>query len=208
LSEVGDVEMNERTMVKRTRRRVVLTTGAALVAGGSVAAFIGTRDASGTPPRPTSDITVFQADGARAPAVARAAAAELERQMSQILPGYQLSVKGSYDYRDGDASYVHVSGSAPGVGEVAISVYRKYDTSELRAAKLPERTVPQVGTFWVGAIEPELTSVYFQPTGGRLVWVGGYALTIAGPAPALAEVETFAARIAGLPAVTAISEEE
>jgi hypothetical protein len=185
---------------------VLLAVVTALAVGGGVAALVGDPNASGSSPRPASAVTVYEADGTRAPAVDPAAAAAFAAEASTILPGYKFDAGDSWGYTDkGGASYTRLSGTAPGLGSITVQVYRHFDASELRAAELPERDDPRAGTFWVGAQDKDLTSVYFQPVSGPEVWVGDYAPTTGGPAPALADVEDLAVKIAGLPIVKSIA---
>jgi hypothetical protein len=187
--------------------RLALATATALAAAAGVAFVVDAAGATGTVPQPTSAVTVYEADGRRAPAVDPIGAKAFEAEVAGIVPGHRFVADDSYDYADqGGASYVRLAGSVPGRGALSVSVYRYFDAAELRAARLTETSDPSVGTFWVGALDQDLTSVYFQPVSGSPIWLGAYAPTTSGPAPALAEVKDLAVKIAGLPAVTSLAE--
>jgi hypothetical protein len=191
--------------------RVALVTGTAaamaLAAAGGVALVVGAPDASGGAPRPSTAVTVYKRDGTRAPAVDPDAAMAFERQLSELVPGYRFIADDSFDYSDkGGANYIRLTGTASGLGGIGVSVYRHFDASELRAADLTETREPSLGTFWVGALDQDMTSVYFQPVSGPPIWLGQYASTTRGPAPALADVKALAVKIASLPAVRAMAE--
>lgn len=181
----------------------------AIIAAGGAAIVVGASGASGGPPRSETAVTVFEGDGTRAPAVDAAAAKDFEEELSALVPGFRFVDDESFDYADrGGADYIRLTGNVPGLDRLAVSVYRHFDASELRAAKLTETSDPSSGTFWVGALDRDLTSVYFQPTTGTPVWVGEYALATSGPAPALTDVQALAVKIAGLPSVKAMARGE
>jgi hypothetical protein len=191
--------------------RAAVAAGAAaataLAAAGGVALVVGAPGASGSAPRPSTAVTVYKGDGTRAPAVDPVTAKAFETQLSEVLPGYKLVADDSFDYTDkGGADYTRLTGTASGRGVISVSVYRYFDASELRAADLTETTEASVGTFWVGALDQDMTAVYFQPVNGSPIWLGQYASTTSGPAPALADVKALAVRVAGLPAVRAMAE--
>jgi hypothetical protein len=193
--------------------RVALVAGgaaaAALAAIGGVAILVGAPSASGDAARVPTAVTVMQGDGTKAPAVDAAAAKVVEVQLSEIVPGYRFVADDSFHYSDeGGADYTRLSGTAPGLGGIGVSVYRHFDAAELRAAKLVQTSDPALGTFWVGALDRDLTSVYFQPLSGPPIWLGEHASSRDGPAPALDDVKALAVKIAGLPAVQALAGEK
>lgn len=186
-------------------RRAVAAAVAALAVAGGVALLGSSASGSDEPPQTAAPMS--QGDGTRPPAVDPATATAFDEQLSEIVEGYKFVADDSFDYTDpGGADYTRLTGTAPGLGGIAVSVYRHFDASELRAAELTETTDPALGTFWVGALDQDMTSVYFQPLSGPPIWVGEYASTTRGPAPALADVKTLAVKIAGLPSVKTIAE--
>jgi hypothetical protein len=188
------------------RRAAVGVVVLGLVASGGVAAAIGSGGGAGGDAGPTSAVTVHKADGRRAPAVDAATAKAFEAQVSSVIPGFRFAADDSYDHTEEEgADYTRVAGRAPGHGAISVSVYRRFDVSELRAAGLEEVSDPS-GTFWVGARDTDLTSVYFQPVAGPPIWVGEYAATTTGPAPELASVRDLAVRLVRLPVVKSMAE--
>jgi hypothetical protein len=200
--------LSERTNLRTRGREAVLAgLAAAVLASGGIAMLASAPEASGVIAGPPSGPVVSQRGGTPARAVDPHIAHEFEGQLSAMVPGYRIVPEDSYDYADdGGASYARLTGRAQGFGAISVSVYRHFEASELRSAGLPESTDASAGTFWVGALDQDLTTVYFEPVDGPPIWVGASALTPSGPAPALAEVKALATRIAGLPVVTSIAE--
>lgn len=183
----------------RSRLVVILSTAAfaavALLGGAS-------SDAVPNEPAPTTEANVVAADGSRPPAVPQDVTQAFEAEMRGTLPGYRFNPGRSFEnVQAGAANYLELVGSAPGLGSVTTTVYRHFDAAELRSAGLAETHDPSVGTFWVGALDADLTSVYFQSIDGSAIWLGVQSSSVGGPAAPLQVMKKLAISIADLPAV-------
>lgn len=191
------------SVLKRSRTAVLVAIGA-FVGATVFHAGASSDPALGTPD--TREVTVAGADQRPFPPLEVGLAHALEAQMRGIVPGYRLNPVRSFENVQPDgANYVELVGTAPSLGSVTTTLYRHFDPSELRSAGLAETYDPSVGTFWVGALDDDLTSLYFQSDDGPAIWLGVQSSPGGGPATPLAVVKTLATGIVALPVVQSMA---
>ncbi|MGQ0679852.1 MAG: hypothetical protein ACT4OM_09410 [Actinomycetota bacterium] len=157
----------------------------------------------GKPPE-ASVVTAVGADGRQVPAVDTGDAKAFEAAMRVILPGYKFDPVASFENAPDGANYTELVGTAKTLGRVTATIYRYFDERELRSAGLTETNQPGVGTFWIGALDLDLTSVYFLPENGPAVWLGIQSTSVSGPATPLAVVKPLAIAVSAASAVRAM----
>jgi hypothetical protein len=143
-------------------------------------------------PTPT---TVVPAAGVEVQAH-RPAASGLARAVSAALPA-GASIRSESTVKGGRADYEELSAVDDLGAQWGVTVYRSFDPSELDHL---ESTRSATGTTWIGAEDPDLTSIYFlNSSTGVGVWIGHQN---AGPNPvAPAALQVVAERLSTDPIV-------
>ena len=165
-------------------------TVAAVVVGGSLSlvalsGLTSGRDARTAAPGPTTS--------APAGAVLQAEGSPTARAVARVLPpGHR--VRASQVVRSGGADYERVEADGPD-GAFDVTVYDRFDRSELAGAGLARSTVPG-GVVWVGSEGPSSRSIYFLSSTGEGMRIGHTVR--AGGASSIAGLEALALRLAPL----------
>lgn len=176
---------------------------AAVAIGGGLSLALGAGGLGGTASGDLTPTTIALSDG-RAPAVVEAiTSVPVAEAFDQLWPG--ASVTANHEVRQGGADYVEVSGIRKDGSSFTISVYRRFDAAELEAAGLDSSKDRGGGVTWVGATDPDLTSVYYLSADGVGVWLG-LSPSRGEPAVTVEEVTASARALTEADAIRALAE--
>ncbi len=97
-----------------------------------------------------------------------AATHAVEAAVSQVWPGSTVSAV--FDVSDGRRDYFDATGTRADGSVFDLTIYRSFDESELDSTDLVRTPVPR-GRAWIGATDPDLTSVYLLGSDGLGLYV-------------------------------------